>query len=138
MNSGRTLQQQRAAHALAAIELHRSRPDTQQKSYVSYVNALPAMIVMNGLGQAAAMLLARAKGDARKPHRLLYDDLSAWLCGNEALPALPLDGDLVTAIMNGDQGTYLRAQAEALAYCTWLKRFAAAYLKLPDVPGDVE
>jgi len=136
MSGQRTLPQLRAAHALGAVDRRRSLTETAQKEYVSYVNALPATIVMNGLGQAAAMLLARAKGQKNDSHHLLYDDLQAWLCGNKDLPSLGLQGDLVTAIMEGDQDTYVLAQTEALSYCTWLKRFAVAYLKSPDTFGS--
>lgn len=149
MNGSRTLQQLRAAHALAAVEKRKSPATSaadaaleiarkEQARYVSYVNALPATIVMNGLGQAVAMLLAQAKGVTNDPHHLLYDDVQSWLCDNEALPSLALEGDLIQAIVKGDQRTYVIAQAEALAYCTWLKRFAVAYLEAPETPGAVE
>jgi CRISPR-associated protein Cmr5 len=44
-----TLDQQRAAHALAKIRDIQGRNDGM---YVSYISAMPATIVMNGLGQA--------------------------------------------------------------------------------------
>jgi CRISPR-associated protein Cmr5 len=96
--------------------------------------------MMNGLGQAVATHLAAAKGNDSDPHRHLYDDLQAWLCGNAQLPGLPYAGrsDLIREITLHDEAAYLMAQAEALAYCGWLKRFAVAYLKNPDTPGEAE
>ena len=34
-------------------------------------------------------------------------------------------------LVDADQQRYFRAQAEALAWLTWLKKFANAYLKRP-------
>lgn len=138
MTGRRNLEQLRAAHARQAVEARRSLAEKEQKLYVSYLNALPATIVMNGLGQAAAMLLARAQGNRHDPHRLVYDDLQNWLCGKQDLAWIGLRGDLIRAIMEGAEDTYVLAQAEALAYCTWLKRFATAYLKSPELPGEVD
>jgi CRISPR-associated protein Cmr5 len=135
MSDGRTLEQRRAAKALERINERKRLPTKDQERYVSYVQALPAEIVMNGLGQAMAMHLAAAGGKAGDPHRLLHDDVAAWLCGNPALPALPYGGDLIRSIMGNDQSAYLLAQAEAVAYCGWLKRFAVAYLKNAENEG---
>lgn len=125
----RTLQQRRAEHALRAIKERGKADPNVQSSYRSYVNALPATILNNGLGQAAATLLAAAKGKTGDAHHLLYEDLSAWLCGNRELRGLPLEGDLIEALMEHDQHVYVRAQGEALSYLQWLKQFARAYLR---------
>lgn len=128
----RTLQQQRAGHALKTIRRRCEEHEADLKlqgAYLAYVNALPATILNNGLGQAATMLVAAAKGNAQDAHQLLYDDLSAWLSGNEALAGLPLEGDLIEALMESDQDIYVHAQGEALSYLHWLKQFARAYLR---------
>jgi CRISPR-associated protein Cmr5 len=138
MSDRRTLEQRRAERALQRIEQRTHLPPKHKEAYVSYAKALPAEILMNGLGQAMAMLLAAARGKADDPHRLLHDDMQAWLCGNEELPALPYEGDLVPALMAHGQEAYLLAQGEAVAYCGWLKRFAVAYLENPDASGGEE
>jgi CRISPR-associated protein Cmr5 len=120
-----SLAQRRAAHALKRIE---GRKSQSYGNYVSYANALPATILMNGLGQACATLLSKAEGHLDRPHGMLYADLQSWLCGTD--PAAPFKGEqnLMTAITSKGQDTYLRSQAEALEYLVWLKKFANAYL----------
>lgn len=125
-----TLEQQRASFALARIrELQNGNRDYGH--YVSYVSALPATIVMNGLGQALTTLVAKAKGKPDEPHRILFDHIAAWL--NKQIGALNgQDDDLTQVIdrlMKADQETYVHAQAESMAYLNWLKQFARAYLK---------
>jgi len=119
--SEQTLAQRRAADALKKIQNLESK---DYGKYVSYVKGLPAALLMNGLGQAAATLLSSAKGKKEDPHRLLYDHLSSWLCRDDD-PA----SDLLESITKNDENHYLCAQAEALAYLDWLKKFARAFLK---------
>ena len=126
-----TLEQQRASHALERIRDLQKLDEKQYGHYVSYVSALPATIIMNGLGQALAALVAKAKGKTEDPHRMLFDHVAAWL--NRQIEELHVtNGDLTCVIdrlMNADQDTYVQAQAEAMAYINWLKQFARAYLK---------
>ncbi len=122
----RSIEQRRAAHALRVVRAIRDGDRKFHSSYRSYVSELPAAILTNGLGQAAATLLAQAK-EPRDAHRLLFDHLEAWLCGgDEESPYAK--GDLLEALVENDQRTYLRAQAEALAYLEWVKKFAVAFL----------
>lgn len=121
-----TLEQRRAAFALARV---RANQKVALGNYVSYVSALPATIVMNGLGQALAFLLAKDRGNGHD-HRRLYQDLAAWL--SHQIPELrAADDDLdnvLRKLVEADQDVYLRAQAESIAYLSWLKQFARAYL----------
>jgi CRISPR-associated protein Cmr5 len=141
-----TRDQQRAQRALANVKevlsavekriLDAGSNDKRKKKakkygeeYLSNANSLPASIVMNGLGQACAMLLAQAKNQAAEEdaHRLLYDHLHNWLCvGKQAV--YPDQSNLVEAIIYHGQRQYTQAQVEALAYLEWLKKFAQAYL----------
>lgn len=125
-----TLEQARAADTLAKIRELEPHPK-RYGNYRSYAEALPATIVMNGLGQAAATLLGQAKAKPDDPHRLLYNHLSAWLCRND--PDAPYRSasnlELIDAIVAQSEDAYLHAQAEALAWLAWLKKFAKAYLK---------
>ncbi|OAT80421.1 type III-B CRISPR module-associated protein Cmr5 [Desulfotomaculum copahuensis] len=132
----RTLEQKRAAHALEKVEQIKKLHEDEQKKYSSYVKSLPAAILMNGLGQAAAGLLARAKGKPEDMHAMLFAHLEEWLCRkNENSPYQGGEG-LIVAITARDRNAYLRAQVEALAWLQWLKKFATAYLKQPEGDED--
>lgn len=135
------IDRERAAHALATI----TGLPADVKKYTSYVKGLPATILQNGLGQAMATLLAASKGKpamkqkdgenvVNEAHRLLYTHIQQWLCRDDALAPYRekeaiADGStvLMTRITDGDEPAYIRAQAEALAYLNWLKKFAVAY-----------
>ena len=128
-----TLAQRRAAHALRHIQTHKAAGANNYGNYVSYVEALPATILMNGFGQAVATLLSKAEGNLTEPHGLLYADVQDWLCGSDPSAPYPnatgCDDRLMQAITAKHERTYLHAQAEALAYLVWLKKFACAYLE---------
>jgi CRISPR-associated protein Cmr5 len=130
-----TLDQERAANALRAV---RDLPPDEalRSSYRAYTDRLGPAIVMNGLGQALATERATAgpvtdrESSERKAHAALYDNVSRWLCraDGEVYPGKP---DLLAALMEGDQTTYLRAQVEVLAWLTWHKKFCRAELPRP-------
>lgn len=130
-----TLDQQRASDALAKIR-GIAAANKNDGMYVSYVSALPATIVMNGLGQALAIELAKANKD--KPndsHRAIYQHVAGWL--SRQVPNLSGDVDkFLDRLMKEDQATYVHAQAEAMAYLNWLKQFARAYLIESKESGD--
>lgn len=130
----RTRAQLRAADALhRVLELETSKHADWLDEYAGYVERLPAAILINGLGQAAAFELAAAGKDQESPHRQLYRDLEGWLCGEHGPYYQPGEKPhLMQAIVSRDRATYLQAQAEALAWLEWLKKFAVAYLKKPD------
>jgi CRISPR-associated protein Cmr5 len=133
------LDQERAADALRAV---RNLPPDEvlRGSYRAYTDRLGPAIVMNGLGQALATERAAAgsatdrESPERKAHAALYDNVSRWLCraGGGVYPA---ELDLLAALMDGEQITYLRAQAEVLAWLTWHKKFCRAELPRP-APGS--
>lgn len=132
---------ERARHALAAINrLEAQPPPGGIGNYVGYVKALPANILRSGLGQAMAMEKAQSKGDAG--HAWLYRHMQEWLVKGwlnspyASARAYATDEDpkedppaLLQAIVEGKQAAYVRAQAEALAYLEWLKKFAVAFLE---------
>ena len=124
-----SLDQRRAKHALKRIKT-RQVDGTKQSDYLSYVKALPATILQNGLGQAMATLLAAAKGKEKDSHYRLYQDVQSWLCGGDQESPFPKrEGqNLIEEITKSEQQRYLKAQAEAQAYLIWLKKFAAAFL----------
>jgi CRISPR-associated protein Cmr5 len=121
----------RAKHALDAIENLPGRTPREVGNYRGYVEALPANILKSGLGQALAM--ERAGADKDKGHRLLFGHMQDWLTtGWPNSPYREGPDRLLRAIVDGGQPDYVRAQAEALAYLEWLKKFAVAFLEKPD------
>ena len=124
-----TIQQQRAAYALERIkQLTGSLDKEGKKSLKAYASGLPAMIHMNGLGQALAF--TRAKGAdsnaSASAHEALYSLVSDWLC-REGQPYAGQQ-DVMEGITRCDQATYIQAQAETQALMNWVKKFAKAYL----------
>jgi len=121
-----TLQQQRAAFAMKKVKaaLDEAKVDPKragfsEKEFKSQAESFPAMIRMNGLGQAAAFYLS--KGGA---HSKLYILLSDWL----KEPRQPYAGqDLLAGIVENDLHAYRLAQAEALLLLDWVKKFAKAF-----------
>ena len=122
-------QQKRAECALKRIQ--KLVNDNNTKNIIkSYAHAFPAMIQMNGLGQAAAFYLS--KGDE---HKQLYRILSDWLTMSDQ----PYGGknDLLHGITEGDMHQYRVAQAEALLLLEWVKRFASVYFEdKPEEQGE--
>lgn len=124
--SKKSLDQRRAADALEKIQsLEQGAKDYGK--YKSYAKALPANILMSGLGQAVATVRSRD----RAGYPRLYEHLAGWLCGDdEDAPYRNYPGeDLIQAIVENDQNDYIRAQAEAMAYLEWLRKFAEAFLE---------
>jgi len=125
-----TLEQRRAKHALEKVKSIRDKK--YESKFRSYVERLPSMIVMNGLGQAMAFELACAelgktenRTSEMEAHNELYKIVESWLKECKVYP----NGNLIESIVENEQETYIRAQAESLAYLEWLKKFSQAYLK---------
>lgn len=116
-----TLQQLRAKHALGKVkDLVALKEGDKLKARAS---ELPFMIHANGLGQAAAFFKSKKDKDG---YNYLYQILTAWLTQS----GRPFAGksDLMQAITECDLHTYRVAQAEAMQYMDWVKKFAKAYL----------
>ncbi|MBX3216449.1 MAG: type III-B CRISPR module-associated protein Cmr5 [Labilithrix sp.] len=130
---GRTPEQRRAAHALSTVNALEADERVRQK-YRAYVERIGPAILANGLGQALASERAAATNQPRsaqhKAHHRLYANLHAWLSDSRGVYASA--PDLLQAIVTGDEPDYLRAQAEALAWLVWHKKFCRAYLPRPD------
>lgn len=117
------IQQQRAAHALHAVKRILGEVKTKQaKEFRSYVCAMPAMIHMNGLGQAAAFYRSKESKDM---HRKVYDLLSGWLCADNRPYATY--NDLLDGITQSGRAEYQLAQAEAQAFMGWVVKFTKAF-----------
>ncbi len=127
-----TTDQRRAADALSKI---RSIADGGNDGmYISYISAMPATVVMNGLGQALITQLAKSKPSNRlDSHGLIYQHLCDWLSKQvKGLEGKP--DQLIDRLMENDQSVYILAQAECMAYLNWLKQFARALLA--EAEGD--
>lgn len=119
-----SIEQQRARRALEDVRKiytqNESGNDISKEKLKAAAESFGPLILMSGLGQAAAFY--KNKGIH---HRPLYDLLSAWLCS----PGRPFAGgtDLLERLVAEDQRAYRAAQAEALAFLQWVKKFAKAY-----------
>ena len=105
----KTIEQQRAADALARIDELATRPDEFKKKYRAYVDRLGPAIVMNGLGQALATERAAAgskpENHREKAHHELYGSLQRWLCRKDG-GVYRNSKDLLQAIMQNDESRY--------------------------------
>jgi len=125
-----SLEQRRAARALKSVK--EIQDESYGSKFRSYVEKLPASIVMNGLGQAFASELAAAgRGEEGKidseAHKRLFVEIEDWVLKERKIYSEKTD--LMSAIVSGSQDQYVLAQAEALAYLEWLKKFSQAFLK---------
>ena len=124
----KTIQQERAADALARVTELSERSDEFKTRYRAYVDRLGPAIVINGLGQALATELSAAgskpETEDQKAHYELYRSLQHWLCGSAGL--YPPKLDVLDAIVSHHEEDYLHAQAEALAWLEWHKKFCRA------------
>ncbi len=122
-----TIEQQRAKFALKKVQ-ENIAVGVKQKEFQSYASSLPAMIHMNGLGQAAAFL--KSKGNTKEKnhveYKALYQLLSDWLT-QEKQPYAKYD-DLLSGITDADMQHYQLAQIESQALMNWVKKFAKAFM----------
>lgn len=119
--SMQTIQQQRAQFALKEVRRAATQTNISKSEYKSYASNLPAMIHINGLGQAAAFFKSK-----QGTHLELYNLLSKWLI-KSGQPYAGHD-DLMQGIVKEDMNKYRLAQAEAQALMDWVKKFAKAYM----------
>jgi CRISPR-associated protein Cmr5 len=113
----RSLEQERAKCAWECVQ----SVNENQKEYRSLARGAPADIQANGLGQTLAFWKAK-KG---KEHQALESAVSSWVAKQLQIEGQDLLGWITKDATNDD---YRRATAEAIAFLTWLKRFAEAEL----------
>lgn len=121
------MDQERAEFALRHIQgVVDGADETLRIEVRRYLNNLPALIRINGLGQALAFF--RMKSDS-KAHQTIYNMVGAWLCDADSKGRIFSQGpDVLAAITQSDVAQYMAAQNEALALLQWLKKFAVAFL----------
>ena len=127
----RSMDQERAEFALKKIQAILGGADQSHKAEVRrYLNNLPALIRMNGLGQALAFFRMKGEGTA---HDAIYRMVGTWLCDASSRGRIfSEDADVLTSITQSDMAHYMAAQNEALALLQWLKKFAVALLPKED------
>jgi CRISPR-associated protein Cmr5 len=119
----RSLEQKRAARAWQCVQAVKGT--SWASAYGQLARSVPALVQVNGLGQALAFLRAKGKkGD--NEHARLAADISRWvsmqLLRDERDDLIPWITRQATA------AEYRRATAEALTFLVWLRRFAEAEL----------
>ena len=119
MSRQRSLEQERAKAAWDCVAAVKGQGHAGK--YGQLARSAPADIQANGLGQTLAFW--NAKGEAH--HRTLLNDVSKWVKDQMKLSE---DSLLEWVIKTADTDGYRRATAEAIAFLTWLKRFAEAEL----------
>lgn len=115
----KNLEQIRAQHALKAIQ------SSSGALSRAAVNKLPAMIISNGLLATTAFCEAEGGGDNRGGMKLALQETSRHLedCGHFHDVGGCLQ-KMITKLSEADSRTLQRATVEALAYISYLKRFA--------------
>ena len=128
--STRSIQQERAHYALEYVaRVRQANPLSVQKRFKAYSNALPAMVQMNGLGQALAFAYQKGNNgtnDEARGWKLLFDLLDAWLLQHRTIWGKGIQGHVLQALTQGTQAQYQLAQAETQALMSWVKDFARA------------
>jgi CRISPR-associated protein Cmr5 len=105
----------------------------QQKEFKSYIQSLPAMIQINGIGQAIAFYRSRfdtqTASKEKRAYKAIYDLLQTWLI-DERFAVLKDSGksDLMEALVNSDMKQYRMAQIELLEILSWVKKFSLALI----------
>ena len=123
----RTMDQNRAEFALNAIDTFSQRSPADQAELRRYLIQLPALIQMNGLGQALAFYLSKGNNTT---HADIYNLLGKWLCQSKVGRVFDeSESDVLRAITSSDMFRYMAAQNESLALLEWLKKFATALLE---------
>jgi CRISPR-associated protein Cmr5 len=128
--NARTLEQERAAAAWDCVRSVKGQGF--EKEYSSLARGAPADIQRNGLGQALAFW--RAKGKGNRANAELFAHVSRWGMGRLGVTG---HTDLLGWVMEtANTEQYRHATVEAMAFLSWLKRFAEAELK-SDTDGGV-
>jgi CRISPR-associated protein Cmr5 len=137
-SNARTVGQRRAANALERVRKLSGRSDDFQQLYSAYVDRLGPAILMNGLGQALAMMRANAgskPSNAREvAHHELYLSVQQWLCRDDGV--YPESSDLLQSVTENGESDYLHAQAEALAWLEWHKKLCHASFPKGEENGE--
>ncbi|GBD21228.1 hypothetical protein HRbin28_01677 [bacterium HR28] len=122
----RTLEQQRAAAAWQCVTA--ARNTQYAEDYGQLARQAASLVQMHGLGQTLAFLMSKRpkKQNEVNGHLQLARDLSRWV--SQQILGESRDDLREWIASQADVAAYRRATVEALAFLTWLKRFAEAEL----------
>lgn len=131
-----TLQQLRAQHALQSVktleaEVKRLEKSLQKNAFSKIkarASELPFMIHTSGLGPSLAFFKSKSGNGDSDCYGKLFDILESWLTEKKSDRPFKGKSDLMQAITENNFNTYRLAQAEAIQYMDWVKKFASAYL----------
>lgn len=116
-------EQQRAKKAWELINT--IPPGEKMDKYASLAKSAPVMILANGLGQTIAFFISKSNGS--NEYASLLEHLDIWLYENVAWSGdISGKGKLMERIINENSQGYRMATEEALAFLSWIKRFAGA------------
>ncbi len=101
-------------------------PDKEKEQYRSLAQALPGMILQNGLAQATGFLIAKCQTE----HKALLGDLNAVLQAADVVSAGNDVGQLHEEIIGSDDPQrWMQLTRHALEASGWIKRYAQGLLK---------
>jgi CRISPR-associated protein Cmr5 len=127
-----SLDQKRAQYAYAQVAAVNEGAAAIKAEYTGVVQNLPVAVLQNGLGQTVAFLMSKAKGNTNTAEGAAIEHLSTWLIDIRRIlvpPNPPSGADrLMRALLGSSRDGWARAEDEALAIATWLKRFAEALM----------
>jgi len=130
-----TMEQKRAKFAL--LQINEIKKDSAVAGrFKAHSNSLPAMVQMNGLGQALAFAKQKsAKTDTdAQAWKALYLCCSDWLIKSRNV--WPEYDDALQGITEGSMAQYQLAHAELQAMLVWLKLFSRSeIIELPENGG---
>jgi CRISPR-associated protein Cmr5 len=95
------------------------------KEYRQLARGAAADIQINGLGQTLSFWMSKIKkSEPPAAHSAIYQNVSAWVTTQVGSGASDLMAWIIAPATTTDD--YRRATAEAMAFLSWLKRFAEA------------
>jgi CRISPR-associated protein Cmr5 len=125
-NNRQRLEQNRANFAFQCAKSAKSADSN--KEYKQWAKKVPMMIKSNGLGATLAFLNTKDKAQKK-----LICDLENWFREDEKCKALitlsKIDYDIVEQITEVEMPEYRALTIEAIAFFTWLRRFADGLIK---------
>jgi len=120
----KTIEQERAKFAYDRVK--EVKTGNKESDYLSLVRGFASMILLNGLGQALAFLIAKGKNKPNE-YTSLYNHIQSWL-KNKFSPDVD-KFDILQEIREKDSYHYRLYTKEALAFMVWMKKFSEAELK---------
>lgn len=122
----------RASFAFNEVKNFVENHSRYRTEYRSYVKKLPAMIQVNGLGQALAFYYSN---NQKKAYFEIYQSITEWL--KEKFPeAFQRDDQtLVEVVINLESQDYRLFTLEVMALLNWMRKFVDGMVKAGESDG---